>query len=268
MPANRRAEASACWHARLGDVVVRTERCRVVVTYRIEISGEGASRAVARNIRRAIAGCSPATTGGYSLAGCCKVVMRAKVQVRRRNRGPRPGRNQITITNDSSFRSEVVGGESGTWYSGESAEVFAHEAAHLLGLGDEYVDRTDAEGNTYSQALPGHEMDKMGGPGGKFGMGVAARGALDSLLARKGATCDINRCCRMTTTTQTCTTITVPEARWCCIDHCAPPQIGCILRGECTAPLGEPCCVGNDSALFIQVGSCADFVSTCTQGCQ
>jgi hypothetical protein len=246
---------------------VRTERCKTVVTYRLEISGDGASRAVARNIRKGIASCSPATTGGYSLAGCCKVVMRAKVRVRRRNRGPRPGHNQIEITTDPAFVSEVTG-DSGKWYSGEPAEVFAHEAGHLLGLGDEYVEGVDANGDRTTRANPGHEMDKMGGSGGKFGMGAAARATLDALLVRKGATCDINRCCRMTTTTQTCTTTTLQGLRWCCIDSCPPPSIGCILRGECTAPMGEPCCIGNDNALFIKVGACADFVATCTQGCQ
>ena len=162
--------------ARAG-VIVRTAGCKIFVTTFIEISGAGASKKAARNIRNGIAACSPARTGGYSLGGCCKVIMRSKVRVRRANRGPRPGYSQVEVTSDPDFRSYVQG-DAGKWSSAESAEVYAHEAAHLFGLDDEYVDGV-VDGQEVSIVNPGHEMDKMGTSRGKFGIGVDARGKLD-----------------------------------------------------------------------------------------
>jgi hypothetical protein len=246
--------------------VVRTVGCRTFVTTFIEISGAGASKAIARKIRSGIAACSPATVGGYSLGGCCKVIMRSKVRVRRRNRGPRPGYSQVDVTTEAGFRSYVQG-DGGVWGSDEAPEIYAHEAAHLLGLDDEYVDSTLPDGTEVSIANEGHEMDKMATSGGKFGIGIAARDTLDQLLLRKGARCDTRKCCHETTTTNSSTTTssTFPGLRYCCVDHC-PLALGCVLRGECTAPTGQSCCT-TDTSLFIQVGSCADLVPNCT-GCQ
>ena len=192
-----------------GAANVSSSGCHTTVTTEIEIFGAGASKAVARNIRKGILGCSPGKVGGYSLLGCCKVSTKAKVRVRRKGKGPRPGYNQIEVTNEADFRSYVNGGrDSGKWSSTESGEVYAHEAGHLLGLDDQYDDRTDADGNTVSVTRPGHEMDKMGAKGGKLGIGSAARGSLDTLLLSKGARCNPARCCRRTTTT------TLPPGTW------------------------------------------------------
>jgi len=192
-----------------GEASVHSAGCHTTVTTKIEISGAGASKTVARRIRAGIQGCSPGKVGGYSLLGCCKVFTKATVRVRRRGRGPRPGYNQIDITNEADFRSYVDGGQdSGKWSSAEDGEVYAHETGHLLGLDDQYDDVTDANGNTFSKTRPGHEMDKMGAKGGKLGVGAAARGDLDRLLLDKGARCNPVRCCRRTTTT------TMPPATW------------------------------------------------------
>jgi hypothetical protein len=192
-----------------GAANVSSSGCHTTVTTEIEIFGAGASKAVAKKIRNGILGCSPGKVGGYSLLGCCKVNTQTKVRVRRKGKGPRPGYNQIEITNEADFRSYVDGGrDSGKWGSTESGEVYAHEAGHLLGLDDQYDDRTDADGNTVSVTRPGHEMDKMGAPGGKLGIGGAARGSLDSLLLSKGARCNPTKCCRRSTTT------TIPPGTW------------------------------------------------------
>ena len=203
-----------------GDASVHSEGCRTFVTTKIEISGEagaskcdapkvrgGATKALARKIRAGIQGCSPAKVGGYSLRGCCKVIERATVRVRRPGKKPRPGYNQIEITTDPDYVSCVDGRNTGVWSTAESGEVFAHEAAHLLGLDDQYAEQTDANGNRVTPPFPGHEMDKMGAPGGKLGGGAAARGMLDALLVAKGARCP-DRCCRRTTTT------TLPPGTW------------------------------------------------------
>lgn len=192
-----------------GAASVSSSGCHTSVVTKIEISGAGASKQVARNIRAGILGCSPGKVGGYSLLGCCTVSTRTKVRVRRPGKGPRPGYNQINITTEDGFRSYVDGGrDSGTWSSAESGWTYAHEAGHLLGLDDEYDDMTDANGDTVSVTRPGHEMDKMGAANGKLGVGVAARGDLDRLLVSQGAQCNTARCCRRTTTT------TIPPETW------------------------------------------------------
>jgi hypothetical protein len=203
-----------------GEATVQSKGCRTFVTTKIEISGEagasqcdapkargGATKTLARKIRAGIQGCSPAKVGGYSLGGCCKVIERAIVQVRKHGKKARPGYNQIEITTDPDYVSCVDGRNSGIWSTAESGEVFAHEAAHLLGLDDQYVERTDANGNRVTPPVPGHEMDKMGGPGGKLGAGPAARAMFDALLVAKGARCP-EKCCRGTTTT------TLPSGTW------------------------------------------------------
>ena len=206
--------------AALGEATVESKGCKTFVTTKIEISGEaggsrcdapkargGATKALAKKIRAGILHCSPAKAGGYSLGGCCKVIERATVRVRKPGKNPRPGYNQIEITTDPDYRSCVDGKNSGIWSTAESGEVFAHEAAHLLGLDDQYIERTDANGNTFTTPIPGHEMDKMGGPGGKLGAGPAARAQLDSLLLAKGARCP-EKCCKSTTST------TLPSGTW------------------------------------------------------
>ena len=206
--------------AAFGEATVESKGCKTFVTTKIEISGEagasrcdppkargGATKKMARKIRAGILGCSPSKAGGYSLGGCCKVIERATVRVRKPGKKPRPGYNQIEITTDPDYRSCVDGKNSGIWSTAESGEVFAHEAAHLLGLDDQYIERTDANGNTFTTPIPGHEMDKMGGPGGKLGAGPAARAMFDSLLLAKGARCP-EKCCKSTTTT------TLPSGTW------------------------------------------------------
>jgi len=68
-----------------------------------------------------------------------------------------PG-NTITLTEDNS-RSYVnkVGGDSGVWGGNNSPWVAAHEAGHLMGLHDMYV---DIKGTSF--ALPGAERTIMG----------------------------------------------------------------------------------------------------------
>jgi hypothetical protein len=204
----------------LGEATVESKGCRTFVTTKIEISGEaggsrceapkargGATKKLAKKIRAGILGCSPAKAGGYSLGGCCKVIERAIVKVRKHGKQARSGYNQIEITTDPDYESCVDGRSSGIWSTAEPGEVYAHEAAHLLGLDDQYIERTDANGNRVTTPIPGHEMDKMGGPGGKLGAGPSARAMLDSLLVAKGARCP-EKCCKSTTST------TLPPGSW------------------------------------------------------
>jgi hypothetical protein len=203
-----------------GEASVVSKGCKTFVTTKIEISGDdgpsrcdapktrgGATKAVAKKIRAGILGCSPSKVGGYSLGGCCKVIERAVVKVRKHGKKPHAGYNQIEITNDPDYVSCVDGRSSGIWSTAESGEVYAHETAHLLGLDDQYRETTDANGNRVTTPFPGHEMDKMGGPGGKLGAGPEARAMLDALLISKGAHCP-EKCCGRTTTT------TLPPGTW------------------------------------------------------
>lgn len=206
--------------AALGDATVESKGCRTFIKTKIEISNDagdsqcdapkargGASKAVAKKIRRGIEGCSPSKVGGYSLAGCCKVIEQATVRVRKHGKKPRPGYNQIEMTTDPDYVSCVSGKSNGTWSTAEKGEAYAHETGHLLGLKDAYFERVDANGNRVTPAFPGHEMDKMGAPGGKLGVGAEARGMLDALLISKGAHCP-EKCCGRTTTT------TIPSGTW------------------------------------------------------
>jgi hypothetical protein len=204
-----------------GEATVHSKGCRTFITTKIEISGEagpskcdapkgprgGATKALAKKIRTAILGCSPQKAGGYSLQGCCKVIERAVVRVRGHGKKPRPHYNQIEITTDPDYISCVDGGTTGIWSTAEMDEVYAHEAKHLLGLKDQYLERTDANGNRVTPPVPGHEMDKMGAMGGKLGGGALARADLDAQLVSRGATCPM-KCCGTTTST------TIPSGTW------------------------------------------------------
>jgi hypothetical protein len=203
------------------EATVHSKGCRTFITTKIEISGEagpskcdapkgprgGATKALAKKIRTAILGCSPRKAGGYSFQGCCKVIERAVVRVRGHGKKPRSHYNQIEITTDPDYVSCVDGGTTGIWSTAESDEVFAHEAKHLLGLKDQYLEKTDANGNRLTPPVPGHEMDKMGAPGGKLGGGAPARADLDAQLVSRGAQCPA-RCCGTTTST------TLPSGTW------------------------------------------------------
>jgi RHS repeat-associated protein len=70
--------------------------------------------------------------------------------------------NQITVV-PGTPRSYVKGGNSGVWGAGNIPWVAAHEAGHLMGIGDRYKD----DANGISRANPGFEGTIMGSYGGK-----------------------------------------------------------------------------------------------------
>ena len=74
-------------------------------------------------------------------------------------RGPE---NQVTVQ-PYPMRSHVDYGDRGDWWAGANPWMAAHEAGHLMGLGDMYVDLPGRG----SVALPGHEGTIMGDIGGR-----------------------------------------------------------------------------------------------------
>lgn len=54
-----------------------------------------------------------------------------------------------------------------------------------------------------------------------------------------------------------------PVATFCCVDAC--PSGDCVIRQRCTAPLGQTCCVGTETGLFIEKGTCKEYLPTCLE---
>lgn len=117
------------------------------------------------------------TPGGWSVPPCCKLSVAVSVDTRLKPSGEAD--NTISITDDLTHRDYVQGGNRGMWGSGSSDWTYAHEAGHLMGLPDEYDDRTDASGNTVSIPRPGHEGDMMAEYGG-----TVDQGAIDGLVKK------------------------------------------------------------------------------------
>ena len=70
--------------------------------------------------------------------------------------------NEIQITTEKGYRSYVTFSDSGgTWAQDDNPWVFAHEAGHLMGLGDDYTDKWVTATQKSSVPDPGHSGHMM-----------------------------------------------------------------------------------------------------------
>ncbi len=135
---------------------VTIKDCDITVEIRIQISGEGATDDLAKDIEKDIEDvwnkgdwkikckedCVPRDPG-------CPVKFDANVSKLKPGQKPDPGSHQIEVKNDTTGKGissvkkplPTPNGASpgkGTWDNNEPAHTWAHEAGHLMGLGDCY----------------------------------------------------------------------------------------------------------------------------------
>lgn len=152
--------------------------------------------------------------GANYVYDCCKVKFIVEVKVRDKKDPPTPGFDQIGVVpagsgyrdsmkgitrgsvDDDGFSNEPyekdLGGE---WNSGSSG-VAPHEAGHEMGLGDQYDDSFDKDGNLVSTTRKGHEHDIMGGREGKP---VNSIDNIKTILKKRGIKCP-PECCKKSKT--------------------------------------------------------------------
>lgn len=155
-------------------VSVNAADCTITVTLNIGIYGPKATSALASKIE----GCIESHWNGHATKkGCgkcdpgnCKVVVDANVKYypKAKHWPDVPEDNQIKIRNKKKPRSWVFGpgGSWGHWHDDTPAPgsrnpcwVFAHEAGHLMGLGDDYSYWTGDPKKGHA----GHMMGEYGG---------------------------------------------------------------------------------------------------------
>jgi NOL1/NOP2/fmu family ribosome biogenesis protein len=94
----------------------------------------------------------------------CRVTFKADVTIDQKSRtaADAGGDNTIELNTEKDFRSFVQGNSAGKWSTENADWVYAHEAGHLLGLGDDYKDV-----NGVSVANPGKKGRMMASFNGK-----------------------------------------------------------------------------------------------------
>jgi len=163
------------------NTTVKLSGCKITVYIHIEIFGKGASQAIANKIESGIEKVwnkDPATGKDWVIIckeknkNCpktdpgCTVTFDAIVKLQK-NGKPTKGYHQVEIKDHNDYpngfhRSTATmippdgqhQGE-GEWDTGDTEEVFAHEAGHLMGLDDYYDPET-------GKPLPGYENNIMG----------------------------------------------------------------------------------------------------------
>jgi RHS repeat-associated protein len=109
----------------------------------IKYSGAGATEKVKARFKRQIESKWSDTIGQYTV----------KVEVCEVTSGVA---NYITVEPGEGDSNVGSGANSGVWYAGESRNIIAHEAGHLMGLGDRYDEKT-------GEPQPGWENNIMSG---------------------------------------------------------------------------------------------------------
>ncbi|MCB1036107.1 MAG: hypothetical protein KDD47_19955, partial [Acidobacteria bacterium] len=153
----------------LAKTTVAEKDCVITITLNIQISGPGATAAVAQKIKTEIENCYNNQNFKFD---CCKV----KFVVNVKNGGPRdPNSHQIKIVKDpgGKYVSNVKNplpkpngrSGSGTWSDHAAGQTYAHEAGHLMGLKDKY--KTVSKKPRRTKPCKGHEKDKMATLSGK-----------------------------------------------------------------------------------------------------
>ena len=163
-----------------GREITVTVNITIYYANRIELNAQTDLARIARRIKTQIEEKWNAQAWRY---GCCTVKFRANVNYR--NQVGRDGiddDNLIAITTDSRHRSYVigVGGNNGYWSADNvpgSDWQYAHEAGHLMGLGD---DNTDATGP--NQGHRGHMMAER--------QGIVVQHEVDDIMRRNNVRCD------------------------------------------------------------------------------
>lgn len=170
-------------------------KCRITVTLNIGIYGSGASSKMASQIEESIV---QHWNGHTTRRGCrdqdpgnCRVVVAANVLYygNASHWWDVPQDNQIHIKNKKG-RSWVMGpgGSYGRWYL-DDPWTWAHEAGHLLGLFDDYIDNLlEFLGGGSTITFPGHKGHMMGQYDGRV-----VQHEIDGIL--QGARCPRSCCC-------------------------------------------------------------------------
>ena len=163
-----------------GRVITVTVNITIYYAHRLESNARTDLARIARRIKKQIEERWNAQTWRY---GCCTVKFKANVNYR--NQVGKSGivdDNLIAISTDPNLRSVVygVGGNTGYWNADNrqgSDWQYAHEAGHLMGLGDDY---TDAQGP--NQGHDGHMMaeDK----------GIVVQHEVDDIMRANNIRCD------------------------------------------------------------------------------
>ncbi len=178
-------------------VTVDESNCSIVVTINIGIYGPRATEAVAGRIKRSIeshwAGFSTKKGCGKSDCGGCGVVVAANVKYYKdaKHWPDVPEDNQIKIREK---RRSWTAGSWGHWSDNPLSPdwSYAHEAGHLMGLGDDYYDNIFGQLFLFekpkSTPFKGHEGHMMAEP-----WGDPAQHEVDSII--QGAKCP-EKCCK------------------------------------------------------------------------
>lgn len=169
-------------------VSVDAKACTITVTLNITIYARNkkeAKKIDLPGVAQSIGNSVESYWNGYSF-GCCEVHVDATVTADMTSTTfwGAHGDNEIQITSDSKYRSNVnVFDNGGTWSSTDPDAywVYSHEAGHLMGLPDDYHDKDD-----HSEPDEGHEGHMMAEVGG-----VVAQHEIDNML--KGYTCPCDK---------------------------------------------------------------------------
>ncbi len=170
----------------LAKTTVSEKDCVITITVTIQISGPGATDAIATKIKNEIESCYNGHGFKYD---CCTVKFVAKVT----NGGPNdPNAHQIKIVKDpkGKYVSNVKnplpkpngGSGSGTWSDNPAGQVYAHEAGHLMGLKDKYKEVGKKPRRT--KPCKGHEKNKMATLSGK-----PTQADVNSIVKESGVKC-------------------------------------------------------------------------------
>jgi len=176
-------------------ISVNEDACTITITLNIGIYGKKASDALAKKIATAIRkfwnghttqkGCDDGANGN------CRVEVEANVKYypKAKHWWDIPEDNQVKFTG-STTTSWVSGGSYGHWRDNAGEWTLAHEAGHIMGLGDDYSENYLAQifgADRETRPKPGHEGHMMAEGGG-----VVVQHEVDEAL--KGAECP-QSCC-------------------------------------------------------------------------
>lgn len=170
----------------LAKTTVAEKDCVITITVTIQISGPGATDAIATKIKNEIESCYNGKGFKYD---CCTVKFVAVVT----NGGPNnPNAHQIKIVKDpkGKYVSNVKNplpkpngsAGSGTWSDNPAGQVYAHEAGHLMGLKDKYKEVGKKPRRT--KPCKGHEKNKMATLSGK-----PTQADVNSIVKESGVKC-------------------------------------------------------------------------------